>query len=65
MKRTYSDYFSMEACAATIVSEVIKHGISRGWCGNNADFEKVSEICNKYNVYCTDDFLGEWSYLKK
>lgn len=59
-KRLYNDYGTPQDAAAAIVSECIRRGTSNGWAGNE-EFYEVEKICNKFNVYYTCDFTGEWS----
>ena len=60
MGRSYSNYCSARECAAVIVGECIRTGMSDGWSGTTEDFEKIEKICDKFGVIYADDFHGTW-----
>ena len=58
----YENYGIKES-AAKIVCDCIMNGESEGWAGSREELEAVGEICNKFNVYYTNDWFGKWTLI--
>lgn len=59
VSKKYADY-SVKESVTLILQEIVKFGVSGGWCGSFEKLEEVQNILKKYNVMYTDDMFGEW-----
>ncbi len=59
-RKHYGYWNSYRACAAQIVSDCIRNGLSDGWSGSEEDLEAIEKICERFGVEYVDDFHGTW-----
>lgn len=60
----YSNYESVNECAADIARECVLKGESKGWCGSLEDLKELEKILTLFNIVYVDDICGTWAVKK-
>lgn len=59
-------YYNPDKSGITIVSEVLRQGVSEGWTFHDPnDFKVMQEKLASFNVVCTDHINGTWESATK